>query len=259
MVAFVTIEDDYPKSALLLYNSMLVEVLDLFQGSLIVSLAIWRGLNDLVRQEAALSILGGKVVNALDDYKQKQYKAIATYVLNYSRLFLIARLKLLALATLISMYNDYTAANNTHYKAHLVEVVEVVVLDAVLCMHVGYQLELRVYLVGVFIKGPLEVIGTQQMHLKLRAALYKAVYLLLADRLCTMYCKERIRYIFHTTDLGGESLRIQVENISYKRLFFTWGQIILGIANLGLRNTALYSIDEGYLKDVVSLCSSLGR
>jgi len=36
------------------------------------------------------------------------------------------------------MYNDYTAANNTHYKAHLVEVVEVVVLDAVLCIHIGY-------------------------------------------------------------------------------------------------------------------------
>ena len=138
---------------------MLVEVLDLFQGSLIVSLAIWRGLNDLVGREAALGVLRGEVVDALDDYKQRQRKAVAAYAFDCSRLFPIARLKLLALAMLISMCNDYTAANNAYYKAYFVEVVEVVVLDAVLCMHIGYQLELYVYLVEVFVKGPLEVIG----------------------------------------------------------------------------------------------------
>jgi len=39
---------------------------------------------------------------------------------------------------LISTYNDHAAANNAYYKAHLVEVVEVAVLDAVLRMHISY-------------------------------------------------------------------------------------------------------------------------
>jgi len=46
------------------------------------------------------------------------------------------------------------------------------------------------------------------MRLELKAVLYKVVCLLLANRLCAMCCKERIRYIFYTIDLGGESLHI---------------------------------------------------
>ena len=259
MVALVTIKDNHLKSTLLLYNNILVKVLDLFQGSLIISLAIQGGLNNLVRQEAILSILEGEVVNTLDDHEQRQRKAIATHTLNCSHLFLIARLKLLALATSISTYNNHATANNAHYKAYFIKIVEVVVLDAILYTHVSYQPEPHIYLVRVFTKGPLEVIGTQQTHLKLRAALYKAICPLLANRLHITRCKEQIRYIFHTTDLKEESLYIQVKNISYKHLFFTQGQIISGIANLRLCNTALYSINKGYLKDVVSLYSSLGR
>jgi len=36
------------------------------------------------------------------------------------------------------MGNDYTAVDDAYYKACLVEVVEVVVLDAILCMYIGY-------------------------------------------------------------------------------------------------------------------------
>jgi len=39
---------------------------------------------------------------------------------------------------LISTYNDYAAADNAYYKAYLVEVIEVAVLDAVLYMHISY-------------------------------------------------------------------------------------------------------------------------
>jgi len=73
---------------------------------------------------------------------------------------LIARLKLLASAASISTYNNHTAANDAHYKAYLVKVVEVAVLDTILCTHVSYQLEPRIYLVGVFVEGLLEVVGT---------------------------------------------------------------------------------------------------
>jgi len=112
------------------------------------------------------------------------------------------------LATLFSIYNNYTSTDNTYYKAYLVEVVEVVVLDAVLYIHIGYQLELHVYLVGVFIEGPLEVVGIYYTRLKLRVALYKAICLLLANRLYIMRYKEGIRYIFNTINLGWKSLYI---------------------------------------------------
>jgi len=78
------------------------------------------------------------VVDALDDHEWRQYKAVAAYVLDRSRLFPIARLKLLALATLISTGNDYATTNDAYYKAYLVEVVEVTVLDTILCTHVGH-------------------------------------------------------------------------------------------------------------------------
>jgi len=109
---------------------------------------------------------------------------------------------------LFSTCNNHASIDNTHYKACFIEVVEVVVLDAVLYMHVGYQLELYVYLVRVFVEGPLEVVGMYYTCLELKAALYKAICLLLANRLCVMRYKEGIRYIFNTIDLGWKSLCI---------------------------------------------------
>ena len=67
-----------------------------------------------------------------------QCKAVAAYVFDCSCLFAITRLKLFTLAILICICNYCTAVDNSYYKACLVKVVEVVVLDTVLCMHVGY-------------------------------------------------------------------------------------------------------------------------
>jgi len=117
---------------------MLVEVLDLIQGSIIARLAVCRGLDYLGVGEATLGVPGGEVVDALQDQEWQQYKAIAAYILNRCRPFPVARLKLLALATSFSTRNNHASIDNTHYKACLVEVVEVVVLDAVLCTHVSY-------------------------------------------------------------------------------------------------------------------------
>ena len=103
------------------------------------------------------------------------------------------------------MGNNHTTADNAHYKAYLVKVVEVAVLDAILHTHVGYKLKLCVYKVGVFAKGPLEVVCTRYTRLKLRAALYEVVCPLGANGLRATRCKEGIRYIFHTTDLGWKS------------------------------------------------------
>ena len=50
-----------------------------------------------------------------------------------------------------------------------------------------------------------------------------------------------------------------MENISYERFFFSPSQIILNITDFGLRNTILYSIAEGDLRNVVRLYSTSNR
>ena len=257
MVALITIKDNYLESTLSLRNSMLIKVLDLFQSSLIIYPAIQRGLNNPVRQKAAFSILEGKVVNALDNQEQRQRKPIAAYILNCSCPFPITRLKLLALATLVGTGNNYTAIDNAHYKACLVKVVEVAVLDAILYIYISYKLKPYVYKVRVFIEGPLEVVYMRYMRLKLKAALYEVVCLLGANRLHTMCCKEGICYIFYTTDLGQKSLHIQVKDILYKCIFFSWGQLVIAVISIGKERHALYLEADRAFRDVIRLCSTL--
>ena len=70
---------------------------------------------------------------------------------------------------------------------------------------------------------------------------------------------EEVGHISYVVDPGRESSRIQVEDMSYERLFFGQGQIMLGFTFFGLRGTALHSIAEGGLRDVVRLCNTSDR
>ena len=70
---------------------------------------------------------------------------------------------------------------------------------------------------------------------------------------------EEVGHISYVVDPGRESSRIQVEDILYKRLFFGWGQIMLGIAFFGLWGTVLHSIAEGGLRDIVRLYNTSDR
>jgi len=39
---------------------------------------------------------------------------------------------------LIYTYNNYTTTNNPYYKAYLIKVIEVIVLDTILCAYISY-------------------------------------------------------------------------------------------------------------------------
>ena len=67
---------------------------------------------------------------------------------------------------------------------------------------------------------------------------------------------EKVGHISYVVDPGRESLRIQVEDMSYERLFFGQGQIILNFTFFDLRDTVLYSITEDGLRDVIRLYST---
>ena len=60
---------------------------------------------------------------------------------------------------LIYVCNYHSTADNPHYKAYLIKVVEVAVLDAILCTHVSYKPKPHVYKSWVFIESPLKVVG----------------------------------------------------------------------------------------------------
>lgn len=68
----------------------------------------------------------------LKDQVRGYYKPVATNELDYYRPFPIAGLKILTFTLSIGTGNDYSAINNAYYKAGLVEVVKVPLLDRVL-------------------------------------------------------------------------------------------------------------------------------
>ena len=66
---------------------------------------------------------------------------------------------------LISIYNNYYSVDNTYYKASLIKVIEVVVLDTVLCLYILYKHKLLLNKLRILIKGPLEVIYIRKTYL----------------------------------------------------------------------------------------------
>ena len=89
--------------------------------------------------------------------------------------------------------------------------------------------------------------------------LYEVVWSLFVNGLYMTCLVKEIDYISYVVDPKRESLRIQIEDILYKRLFFDWGQIILDIVFFGLWNTILYSITERGLRDIVRLYNTSDR
>jgi len=59
------------------------------------------------------------------------------------------------------MCNHHTVTDDAHYKAGLVEVVEVAVLDTVFNIYIDYKSKLYVYKLWIFEEGLLEVVRTR--------------------------------------------------------------------------------------------------
>lgn len=172
---------------------------------------------------------------------------------------MIIRLKLLILIESICLDNYYIVTNDSYYKAYLIKVVKVTILNVILYTYINYQPKSHIYLIRIFIKDFLKVIHIQKTRLKLRTALYKVVQPLLADRLCVMRLVKKISYILYVVDIKRESSRIQIKNILYKCLFFNQNQIMLNIGFFGFRSTVLYLIAEADLKNIICLYSMSDR
>lgn len=71
------------------------------------------------------------VLSSLEDDRQREYVAIAANGLNGSDLFLVAWLNKLWMAFNISSGNDSSSSNKAHGKVSLIEVVDIIVENAI--------------------------------------------------------------------------------------------------------------------------------
>jgi hypothetical protein len=102
-------------------------VLDPIQAHRISSPAVLGGRNAPVGREVALSILVGKVVLRSQDDERRDSLAEGINTLDHCRLFAVARLGQLCLATAVQGRNHHTHTDNAHHKPRLVEVVDIVI------------------------------------------------------------------------------------------------------------------------------------
>jgi len=63
---------------------------------------------------------------------------MAESIMNHVSLFPIARLKNFTSTLLISTCNDYTTIDNAYYKASLIKVIEVYILNPILLLYIVY-------------------------------------------------------------------------------------------------------------------------
>ncbi|KAF2835747.1 hypothetical protein M501DRAFT_941433 [Patellaria atrata CBS 101060] len=118
---------------------MFIEVPNPFKGRIIIGTAIRSRRNDPRRGEVTFRIRRREVIDALDNEEWRDTKAIACHALNHSRPFPITWLELLASATSIGTCNDYTVTDSPYHKARLIKVIEVAILDTILCAHIGHK------------------------------------------------------------------------------------------------------------------------
>jgi hypothetical protein len=139
VVALVAVKDQQPVLALCSSRRMVVEVLDPIQANGIGSPAIVGSRDTPIGQEIALGIPVGEVVLRGQDNEWRDGSAKCIDALDYRCPFAVARLGQLRRATAIRGCNHHTRADNAHYKPCLVEVVDIVIYNAVLGLDVPYE------------------------------------------------------------------------------------------------------------------------
>ena len=76
------------------------------------------------------------MVGTLHDDKRRDTPAVGTDALDYGNPFAITRLDLLSFTVTVGARDDYSGRDLAHHKAGLVEVVDILVLDAVLGLNI---------------------------------------------------------------------------------------------------------------------------
>ncbi len=137
---------------------MLVEVLNLFQASLVGCLTVFGCCDNPVLRQWAVLVLRGEVIPALDNDEQRDRLASSIDALDHCCLLAIARLLRLCPATLFRACNNHCSRDDAYLKPGLVEVVDIGLLDAILRDCVLYKRKPTANNLWIFALGPLVVV-----------------------------------------------------------------------------------------------------
>ena len=102
------------------------------------------------------------MVLAFDNNVRRDCPALGIDALDHRSPFPIARLGQLRLASPVRAYNNYRCGDLTYYKAGLVEVIDILVLDTVFSFQVREKRELARDFFNIFVEGPLIVVYTRK-------------------------------------------------------------------------------------------------
>jgi hypothetical protein len=128
-----------------------------------------------------------------------------TNSLDNCNLFPIARLYLLYLCPTIRACYDHSYRNNTHYKAGLVEVVDIRLINRVFRDYVFYKLKPAPNHLWIFVFGPLVIIFPLKTRPKLWSSSYKIPSPARSDAFAITRRDNSIYYIFHNTESRRKS------------------------------------------------------
>jgi len=147
--------------------NIFIEIFKPIQTSRIISLIITCNFDRLIAWKFTLSILISKIVDSLNYKKRRNILAFAINIYNRYSLFSIARLNNFAFITSISFSYNYKYIDYTYYKANLVEVLEIVILNLVFSPYISYKSKLRFNSLRVFVQSSLKIVRAIKAHFQL--------------------------------------------------------------------------------------------
>ena len=102
------------------------------------------------------------MVSALYHDERRDTLTVRTYTLDHGNPFPVSRLDLLSFTVTFSARNDYYGRDLAYYKAGLVKVIDILVLNTVLSLNILKKTKLAGNLFGILVKGPLIIVSTRK-------------------------------------------------------------------------------------------------
>ena len=139
-------------------------MLDPIQAYYISRPAIVGSCDTPVGWEVVLGVPVGKVVPYGQDDERRDGPAKGIDALDYRCLLVVARLGQFCLATAVRGCDYYAREDDTYYKPSLVEVVDIVIYDAVLGLDISYESKLLANDIRILVLSPLVVVFIYPTH-----------------------------------------------------------------------------------------------
>jgi hypothetical protein len=150
---------------------MRVKVLPPVKTKLVSSPAVLRDSNHPVLRQIFLFVLACEVVGALEDDKGRNSPPFSINAVNNCCPLPIAWLDFLWFSSSLRSWNNCSSKCLAHHEACLVEVVRVVIQNAILGFGIGYQAEPALDYLRILAEGSIVVVLAIELHYKLWLAL----------------------------------------------------------------------------------------